>query len=112
MTIDGGRLDRRIELLVPSTVKSTVGQVISSYASVATFYGERLELRTSDAARAGQRDAFTLARYRIRYREGITTAMRIRADDRLYDIVSVEPLDRRVSMIIMVEEVASATVKP
>lgn len=105
MKIDGGKLDRRIELLSVSKGKSTVGQVTKDFAPVATVYGERMELRTADAARAGQRDAFALAKFKIRYRTGVTTAMRIRVDNRTYDIVAVDEPDRRSVLILTVQEV-------
>lgn len=105
MIVNAGALNRRIELLSPSKVKSTVGQEVKHFASVATVYGERMELRTVDAARAGQRDAYTIARFKIRYRTGVTTAMRIKVENRTYDVVAVDEPDRRAVLVLTVQEV-------
>ncbi|MGC5796956.1 phage head closure protein [Sphingomonas sp. NFX23] len=105
MKVNAGALDRRIELLSPSKAKSTVGQVQKEFAPVATVYGERMELRTVDAARAGQRDAFAMAKFIIRYRTGVTTAMRIKVDNRTYDVVAVDEPDRRAVLVLTVQEV-------
>jgi SPP1 family predicted phage head-tail adaptor len=110
--IEAGKLDRRIELLAVTKGKSTVGQVMKDFAPFATVYAERLELRTQDAARAGQRDTYSTSRYKIRYRADLTTSMRVRVDGVLYDIVAIDqPPPRRSVLVLTVEEVAAATVK-
>jgi SPP1 family predicted phage head-tail adaptor len=109
--IEAGKLDRRLELLDVTKTKSTVGQVMKDFAPIATVYGQRLELRTQDAARAGQRDTYSTSRYLIRYRTGLSTSMRVRVDGVLYDIKAIDQPDRRATMVLTVEEVAAAAVK-
>lgn len=105
MKVESGKLDRQLELLAPATVADEYGQEIDTFVKVTTIYAQRLEMRTQDAARAGARDTFTMARFQIRWRENITTGMRIRTDGKLYDIVAIdEPPPRRTSMVLMVEE--------
>lgn len=103
--IAAGKLDRQMELLSPTTAPNPLGQGLTTYTTFTTVYGERLELRTSDAARSGQRDSFAMAKFRIRYRADLTTEMRIRSDGKLYDIRAIDEPDRRKSMILTVEEV-------
>jgi head-tail adaptor len=85
-------------------LQDTLGQVQDTWTSAGTTYGQRLELRTSDAARAGSRDTYAIARFLIRYRVIDTTA-RIRVDGKLFDILDVDELDRRQSIILTLEEV-------
>ena len=42
----------------------------------------------------------------IRYLAGITTAMRISYDSRLYNIVAILDSDRRADLMLLTEEVA------
>ncbi|WP_336869474.1 phage head closure protein [Sphingomonas sanguinis] len=80
------------------------GQVITSFRQIASLYAQRLELRTQDAARAGGRDTYSTARYLIRYRPDITTAMRVQIDDTEFDIVAIDQPDRRQTMVLTLEE--------
>lgn len=118
MKIDAGKLDRRLEILTRSSpgtgpaaqdslgqLQDTVGQVQDVWTPSATIYAQRLELRTSDAARAGTRDTFAVSRFVIRYR-AIDTTARVRVDGKLYDILAIdEPPPRRSVLILTVEEV-------
>jgi SPP1 family predicted phage head-tail adaptor len=104
MKIESGKLDRKLELLTPNTVRDELGQEISTFDQEVTIWGQRLEMRTQDAARAGGRETFAMARYLIRYRASLTTGMRMRVDNKLYDIVNIEEPDRRATLIISLEE--------
>lgn len=121
MKIAAGKLDRTLELLaagpsktITGTVEDDFGQVVSdAYGQeIATFEtvsasipAQRLEMRTQDAARAGGRDTFAMARFLIRWRGGIATAMRVRSDGKLYDIIGIEEPDRRKTLVLTLEEV-------
>ena len=105
MKIESGKLDRTLELLANKTVADEFGQEISAFEKVATIYAQRIEMRTQDAARAGGRETFAMARYLIRWRAGLTTDMRVRTDGKLYDVMSIDEPDRRTTMTIMLEEV-------
>jgi SPP1 family predicted phage head-tail adaptor len=104
MKIESGKLDRKLELLTRAAVRDELGQEISSFESVITIWAERLEMRTQDAARAGGRETFAMARYLIRWRDNLDTGMRIRTDGKLYDVLGIEEPDRRTTMIITLEE--------
>ncbi|PTW49358.1 SPP1 family predicted phage head-tail adaptor [Sphingomonas faeni] len=107
MIVNAGALDRRIEIMSGTPTQDALGQVTEAFGVIATTYAQRLEMRTTDAARAGQRDAFSIARFLIRYRTGITTGQRVKVDGKLYDILAVdEPPPRRAVLILTVEEVA------
>lgn len=121
MMIDGGKLDRKLDILSAGETQNlsgepitdAFGQVITdefgqdraTFATVRTIRAQRLDMRTQDAARAGARETFAMARFLIRYREDISTAMRVRSDGKLYDIKAIDEPDRRASLILTVEEV-------
>ncbi len=105
MKVESGKLDRTLELLNLTKVADDYGQEIETFAKVATIYAQRLEMRTQDAARAGGRETFSMARYLVRWRAGLSTGMRIRTDGKLYEIIAVEEPDRRATMTITLEEV-------
>ena len=104
MRVQAGKLDRKLELLADSVVTDEYGQEIASYAVVATIYGQRLEMRTQDAARAGGRDTFAVARYLVRHRAAISTAMRVRIAGTVYDILAIDEPDRGCTLILTLEE--------
>lgn len=105
MKIESGKLDRILELLNLTKVADDYGQEIETFTKVATIYAEALEIRTQDAARAGGRETFTMARFKVRWRSGLVTGLRIRTNGKLYEIVAVDEPDRRATMIITLEEV-------
>lgn len=107
MIVNAGALDRRMEIYSGTQAQDALGQLTDAFELIATTYAERLEMRTTDAARAGQREAFAIARFKIRYRNDITTGHRVKVDGKLYDILAVdEPAPRRSMLILTVEEVA------
>ncbi len=116
--INAGKLDRRLVVMArgvnvagvvgydtKGNPQDAYGEVIDEFGTLATVYGQRLDMRTQDAARAGGRDTYTTARYRIRYRADITTACRVQIDAKTYDVVAVDEPDRRAEMILTLEEV-------
>lgn len=104
MKVESGKLDRTLELLNLTTVSDDYGQEIETFTKVATVYAQRLELRTQDAARAGGRETFSMARFLIRWRDNLSTGMRVRTDGKLYDIVAIDQPDRRTTMVLTLEE--------
>lgn len=105
MKIESGKLDRTLELLTNTVGTDAFGQQIGTFATLATIYAQRLEMRTQDAARAGGRETYSVARFLIRWRANLSTGMRIRCDGKLYDIIDIDEPDRRASLIITLEEV-------
>ncbi len=105
MKIESGKLDRTLELLNLTKVADDYGQEIETFTKVATIYAQRLEMRTQDAARAGGRETFSMARFLIRWRAGLKTGMRVRTDGKLYEIIALDEPDRRTTMTITLEEI-------
>lgn len=107
MKIAAGSLDRTLTILTETAAKSALGQAVSAYTELSKTYAQRLEMRTVDAARAGGRDVYAMARYLIRFRDGLTTAHRIVVDGITYSILSIEPMGRREALILTLEEIGS-----
>lgn len=105
MKINAGALDRRIEIMAPDRVQDELGQLVDTYEPMATVWGQRLEMRTQDAARAGGKDTFATSRYLIRYIDGLRTSQRISVGGVLHDIVAIDQPDRRATLILTVTEV-------
>lgn len=102
--IQSGKLDRVLELQAPTVIKDELKQEIETFAKVATIYAEALEMRTQDAVRAGGREIYSMARYRVRWRNGLKAGMRVVAEGKVYNILAVDEPDRRMSMIVTLEE--------
>lgn len=104
MIINAGSLDRRLTIYSKTSTTDEVGQRIDAWVMGATIYAQLLELRTQDAARAGQRNTYSIGRYLIRYRADLTTGHRLTIDGATYDILSIDQPDRRATMILTVEQ--------
>ncbi len=104
MKIASGKLDRKLTLYRATSTRQPGGQIIKAWTLIATVYAQRLEMRTVDSARAGQRDTYSMGRYLIRYRSDITTADRLVEDGTTYDILAKDEPDRRTTMVLTVEE--------
>ena len=101
--IDAGALDRRIEILKATKTRSPAGQEQSVWTVAKTIYGQRLELRVADVARAAGRELALTSKFLIRYRSDLTVADRIRVDGVTYSVLSIDEPDRRATMVITVE---------
>ncbi|VWX51761.1 phage head closure protein [Novosphingobium sp. 9U] len=103
MRIESGKLDRRVELLAPMMKQNDIGEVLEQWCAVANFWAQRLELRTVDVARTSGTDDVARGRYLIRYRDDLSTNLRVAIDGTLYAITGIDEPDRRTMMIISVE---------
>jgi SPP1 family predicted phage head-tail adaptor len=108
MLIDAGRLDRKLQLLTKTTTRNAVGQAKDSWTVAATFYGERLNLTSIDIQRGAGRETVPEGKYLIRWRDGITTDMRVLADDgNTYSIMAIDEPDRRKSLVLTLQGVSN-----
>lgn len=78
----------------------------SEWQDVATVWASIEPLSGREYLLANNVNSETKSRIRIRYRQGITTGMRIKYKDRLFDIQSVADIEERhVAMELMCSEV-------
>jgi len=92
--VDTFAMRHRITLQSPSAELDATGQP-ASWNDVATVWAAVEPLRGREYFAAQQVNAETTTRIRIRYRAGVTSAMRGRYGSRTYDIVSVIDVDER-----------------
>ena len=97
MSLEAGRLDRRITIQVKTVTPDATGQRIESWSDLATVWAEVKPLGGREFFAARQISAEQTTRFRIRYRADITREMRLIypvPDGDTYDIQSAEE-DRR-----------------
>ncbi|SOB86764.1 phage head-tail adaptor, putative, SPP1 family [Sphingomonas guangdongensis] len=100
MTIRSGSLDRSLTLSTETQTRDNVAQIVSTWTVVATAWSERLELRWSDVERLGVSERQAAARYRIRWRTGVTVGMRATVDGQHYRVRGVAPEGRRDALVL------------
>ena len=103
--IASGALDHRLQIMVLTSSTGETGQVVEAYCLAGSTYAQRLELRTVDAARAGMRDTYAIARFLIRYRTDLTTSHRVQCDGKTYSVLAIDEPDRRATLVLTCEEV-------
>ena len=91
-----GSLDRRITIQenTPAAVPGGSGELIDSWADLATVWAEVVPAGGREIFEAQQVGAETVAKFRIRYRGDILRKMRVVYDSDNYDIADVAE-DRR-----------------
>ena len=108
--MEAGRLNRRITIEQKSVTRDSYGGESITWATVATVWAAVLPIRGQEYVSIRQAGAELTTRFLIRYREGVTPAMRIVYDGAHYDIVEViNPQDGRehLELMAMAEAVAS-----
>ena len=89
MSISSGRLRHRIIIQSQSTTKDTHGQAVTTWTDVATVWAAVEPIRGREFFAAAQINSEVTTRIRIRWRSGVTAAMRVSFDSRIYDIQAV-----------------------
>jgi SPP1 family predicted phage head-tail adaptor len=106
-----GRMDRRIQLLREQERSRTAsGQRDLQWLPIATPWAERRVLKGGELLGAQQRYAKVEASYRIRYRSGVTTTLRLHdlRDGKTYDIGAILDPDRFQSLELLASARAEA----
>lgn len=106
--MEAGKLDRRVRLQAPAEMKNAIGEGVRSWVDIATVWAqiEPLSSRELLAQRREVSDVST--RIRIRYRPGITAAMRIVHGSNVYRIdgapIDVDDEQRELVLNCVVED--------
>ena len=98
--MQAGRLDRRITIEEPSESRGNIGDVQESWSTFATVWAGKddrsgREAMSPDIVR-GEVDTV----WRLRHLDGLTMAMRISYDGRVYDIRSIRQIGRGEGWLI------------
>jgi SPP1 family predicted phage head-tail adaptor len=100
-----GKLDRRIVIQALTTVTDALGSITETWADLATVWAEYVPLSGLEQIEAGKLTSRSIAKFRIRYRAGLTTKHRIVADGSTYNIRHLEDHRRKGEHVMMCEEV-------
>ena len=89
MSLHVGALDQRITIEQRDSGVDSLGQESLSWSTVATVWAAAEPLRGRELFAAGQAQSQVDVKFRIRYRAGLTPAMRVQWRDVPHDIISV-----------------------
>lgn len=84
------KMDRRITIQVATTTQNSYGEEIETWSDLSTVWAQFLPGGGSERFTAQQVYAETQARFRIRWRGGITPLNRIQFDGKNWDILAVD----------------------
>lgn len=108
MTVAIGARRRRFTLELPQESADGFGGVIRSYAAGPQLWGSIELVSGEERVRAGRPEQAATHRVRLRYRDGVTAAMRLAAGPRRFAIRSAaDPDGRRRDLVCLVEEVTA-----
>lgn len=99
--MQAGNLDQRITLQARSTAQDAAGQPTDTWLDVATVWAQVQAVRGREFFAAAQTQQEQTVKVRIRYRAGVTTAMRLLWEGRPHDITGVIPVGRKEMLEIM-----------
>ncbi|MFT9848514.1 phage head closure protein [Aneurinibacillus sp. REN35] len=101
-----GKLNKRITLQRFEKTKDSEGIVTEAWNDVATVWASAEPLRGREYFAAAAVNQENIVRFRIRYRPGVTSEMRVVYGGRLFDIKSVIDVnERHRELQLMAEEV-------
>lgn len=108
-TARAGEMRERIALQDKGTpTRDGFGAEVITWETVATVWAKEVPFRGQELLAGAQEAGELLTRFAVRYRPGITSAMRITKDagDRIFDILSVVNVDaRNKELLLMCREV-------
>lgn len=96
-----GRLDRRITIQRVTRAADSYGELIETWADLATVWASKQDIRGSEFLAAKQTVASIDAKFKIRYLSGLKPTDRIYYDDKYYDIAGIIELGRKDALEIM-----------
>lgn len=101
-----GKLRHRITLQSKAVVKDIEGITKETWTDLATVWAAIEPLRGREYFQAAAVNQENTVRFRIRYRPGITSSMRVKYRSRLFDIKSIIDIEERhVELHLMCQEV-------
>lgn len=102
-----GKLDHRIEIEEYSETFGDFNEPILGYSTYATVWAERMETKLASGKEDEENNKLTGKRvqdWKIRYQSGINIKMRVKYDNRYYNILGIDILGRKESIILHTEE--------
>lgn len=103
-----GRLKRRLVIEVPTETGDGAGGVTRSHATVATVWANLEWITGEERWRQNRPEQAASWRITLRWRAGLTAAMRFRDGTRLFAIRAIgDPDGGRRSLVCLTEEISS-----
>lgn len=96
-----GDLDRDIEIQEFTTQKNTFGEEIKAWTTLYNMRAKVTPVRGEERYAALQNTAAAEVKFKIRYREDISTLNGVLYEGRSYDIVAVMELGRKEALELM-----------
>ena len=103
------RLRQRVTIEQPSESADGAGGTTRSWTTLATVWAELLPLRGAENLLAFQQQAELTHRVTLRYRDDVTTAMRLSYDSRVFNIRSTRNVEERDQLLELLVEEGVAT---
>lgn len=97
-----GLLDRSVTLRQMIATQDAYGEPIETWSDQDTIWAQRVELTGSERFVSEQTVAKVDAKYRIRFRSGVTVQHRLLDAGREYDIHAVIPIGRNEGLELLV----------
>lgn len=94
MALQPGKLWTRITIEQPTNGSNLVGETVLSWSTFATVWADVSSLSSRETERFAETVGFMTHRVRIRYLDGLTSAMRILYRDRVLEIGQILEQDR------------------
>ena len=101
-----GPLRNRIVIEEKSATQDAEGGEVVTWATFATVWASMQSITGREFFAAAQINSSVTVKFGIRWLDGVTPAMRISFDSKLYNIVAVLDSDRRADLMLLAEEVA------
>lgn len=93
-----GNLDRIITIDRVTTVVDDYGTPVEGWATVATLRAELIQSSAQEFIRAYGATTDTIAIFRTRFLDGVTTADRVTYASRAYDVKEIKEIGRRAGL--------------
>lgn len=104
--MNAGALNVRVTIQQPQAGSDEFGQPVVGWSDVVAVWASVRHLSGIEAAKSGMDVSSVRASIRIKYRDGITAAMRVMVGSVVYQIKAVMPdLGRRVYVDLVCEQV-------
>lgn len=94
MALPPGNLWTRVTIQQPTATANTVGEPVLTWSTFATVWADVQPLSSRETERYAEAVGFMTHRVRIRYRSGLTSAMRIVYRNRVLEIGQITEHDR------------------
>lgn len=91
---DPGQLDRRVQLLAPSTARDAAGGETITWSQFAEVWAAKLPVSGGRMYGAEQKHSEASITYRIRHRTDVVAFQRLQDGDAVFEIIQPEELGR------------------